>query len=275
MMIRKTMHYNLMFASYIISVVYCICFLIHLANYFTFNKFVNDIYNLLSKLPFDLILIHWSIVGRNLFSKKMLILFRVFIGLDITVHTIAFGLRLKFYSLFLAIVELGKSFSLLDLQYVTGFVLIFNALVFLSFAIWFAFNAYRLKRHVEGYHRFMQLMWFCAICFVTYAIFSVCVIIYFQSNLILLSSSQYATYDAIYDTTYLIRAIILLVCLGVAWPRVKCEDEKLPHSPLGGMTTVDHVIKTHVYTTHHPAADGFVNRIKHNRLSRQLFNIAD
>ncbi|KAI8055448.1 hypothetical protein BDF22DRAFT_677189 [Syncephalis plumigaleata] len=77
----------------------------------------------------------------------------------------------------------------------------------------------------------MQLMWFCAICFITYAIFSVCAIISLQYNLY------------------------------YSWPRVEREDEKLPHSPLSGMTTVDHVIKTHVYTTHHPATDGFVNRI--------------
>ncbi|KAI8053459.1 hypothetical protein BDF22DRAFT_655457 [Syncephalis plumigaleata] len=105
------------------------------------------------------------------------------------------------YCIYFAIVELSKSTGWAGWVSVLNYVPIFNALVFLCFAIWFAFNAYRLRRHVEGYHRFMQ-----------------------------------------------------------HGPKLNMKT-RIATFTTSGMTTVDHVIKTHVYTTHHPAADGFVNRI--------------
>ncbi|KAI9598589.1 hypothetical protein BDF19DRAFT_182526 [Syncephalis fuscata] len=81
----KMLHLNLLLASFVVTIVYCIFFLMHLTMLYQPSKSTGlyGIYTILSGVPFDLILWYWSIVGRNLFSKRSIILLRSIIIIDI------------------------------------------------------------------------------------------------------------------------------------------------------------------------------------------------
>ncbi|KAI9599236.1 hypothetical protein BDF19DRAFT_430548 [Syncephalis fuscata] len=152
----KKLYSDLLLLSFIITIVYCILFSMHLISMTEVFSNQSAIYSTLSKLPFELILWHWSIVGRNMFSKKSILFLRIMIILDLAMQIALFICRLTSYD-----TSYLWSASKVDFVYVLLYMIhlayFMDVLIFGGFTIWFGRSAHKLKKHPEGYFRFIQV----------------------------------------------------------------------------------------------------------------------
>ncbi|KAI9598600.1 hypothetical protein BDF19DRAFT_462699 [Syncephalis fuscata] len=234
----KMLHLNLLLASFVVTIVYCIFFLMHLTMLYQPSKSTGlyGIYTILSGVPFDLILWYWSIVGRNLFSKRSIILLRSIIIIDIAsniARTILTAMDSDISS---------DGFRILFENQMDVYVIIFalswlNTIVFGGFAIWFGINGYKLKKHPKGRYRFIRLGLFALLGFATYIVFAV----YYTANItfgLWLQPTEILASLAVFDTAYMLRVLVFLSVFGIRWPRPNDTAEEETRAPLGGMTTI-------------------------------------
>ncbi|KAI8054595.1 hypothetical protein BDF22DRAFT_418546 [Syncephalis plumigaleata] len=89
----RLLQFNLFTSAYIVAVIYAIFLLLHYIAPYNYAILDNAtfIYSFLSRLPFDMVLWHWSIVGRNLFSRRSVLLFRLIITIDLLSNFFRFG----------------------------------------------------------------------------------------------------------------------------------------------------------------------------------------
>ncbi|KAI8050460.1 hypothetical protein BDF22DRAFT_695079 [Syncephalis plumigaleata] len=251
--LRKLRYNLLLFTLLLLShTVYVSIILLHLSCPFLMRANGSMAYSFLSKILFDLVLIHWSIIGGKLFSKPAIIIFRSLIGLDIVEHMIILALRIK-YTSFDVLVLAGTGGKLAVKYYLayTSYIVTassflkmmtmkythkYTRLTFLYYfliAVWFGRCAYKLKHHKQGYFRFIQLACFCAASLLTCIVFAVYAIA---------SLEEIARIDALYDAAYTMRGLILLTTHGVRWPNR--EESRRQDACLNGMTTANCEIVT-------------------------------
>ncbi|KAI9593318.1 hypothetical protein BDF19DRAFT_166235 [Syncephalis fuscata] len=142
----KLLKRNLLLIAFVISIIYCIFFLIHLTA--LHNAYVApilfNVYTLLSGIPFDIILLHWSIIGKKLFSKKAMIPVWIITFIDTTVNILRIvdSIGLIYWnktnaktSLFYAIFDIIRCIVLPWVTIVTLCALL----------LWLGFIAYKLR----------------------------------------------------------------------------------------------------------------------------------
>ncbi|RKP27847.1 hypothetical protein SYNPS1DRAFT_20741 [Syncephalis pseudoplumigaleata] len=80
----RMLSFDLLVLSFIVTIIYAIFLLLHYLAPYNYNALdkATFIYSFLSRVPFDLILWHWSVVGRNLFSRRAVLFFRAIIIVD-------------------------------------------------------------------------------------------------------------------------------------------------------------------------------------------------
>ncbi|KAI9593472.1 hypothetical protein BDF19DRAFT_424378 [Syncephalis fuscata] len=91
-----------------------------------------------SSISLDMILLYWPMYGRTVFSRMVVICFR---------GTIAFDLTLEPAIFILDVVRINGGF----MQWYAV-----NFLIFGSFAIWFGWSAWRVRKHPEPRSQFSQ-----------------------------------------------------------------------------------------------------------------------
>ncbi|KAI8050967.1 hypothetical protein BDF22DRAFT_694207 [Syncephalis plumigaleata] len=245
LVLLKQLKFNLLLVSFLVTTLYCICksiLEIHFIGSFSFPVLeeISFIYTFLSRLPFDLILWHWSIIGKNLFSRKSIIFFRGIVVADVISNIVRIT-----YAVFFCVRPLVISGDIYRISMISNIDLLcvlvipfIIILIFGGFIIWFSISAYKLKRHPEGRLRFIQLICFSAVGFSTYIIFLSRSRTWLNGEEKDLRSFAYET-EITFDTAYSIRAIVFLLILGVRWPKLEEKTNTAePCSPLGGMTTV-------------------------------------
>ncbi|KAI8054485.1 hypothetical protein BDF22DRAFT_679309 [Syncephalis plumigaleata] len=122
--------------------------------YISFSGHVLALINdTLSKIPFDLILLYWSFLGKRLFAFPTLVSFRLFVIIDLLVSIVAFVLRmLALYGITLTKVQ--NSTHLSKMARGTNYVGIIN---FGGFTLWFAWKTYQLRKNLVIKARFIQV----------------------------------------------------------------------------------------------------------------------
>ncbi|KAI9594404.1 hypothetical protein BDF19DRAFT_444717 [Syncephalis fuscata] len=184
------------------------------------GKLIQLIVSTIAVINFDLILVYWSVRGRAMFSFVTVIIFRAIL----IIHMI--GLAICTVFLF----KLSLSWQLDDdnvaanvAKYVMPHVALVSTIIFGIFAIWFAWCAYRVKKHSKACYRFIQLSIFSALAAVTYTLVTV------QSYYGTFSAPREASvsleltavFYAFNYTIPLIRVIVCLCVLGLNWPMPK------------------------------------------------------
>ncbi|KAI9595329.1 hypothetical protein BDF19DRAFT_441530 [Syncephalis fuscata] len=215
-------------------------FLVHLAaleKAYIASAFLN-LYIILAKLPFDIIVWHWSIIGKRLFSKTSIIFVRLIAIIDIIVNIF------QIISLIVTINH-NKDYDTIT-PYTTPFIRFMRLVlpwvaiaIFCGLALWFGLTSYRLRRHHEGRRKFIQLACLTVLALFTYILFPSCSIYYGMSPL-QLEPNELLTKEFMFDTSYMIRAFVFLTVLGMEWPYSLNLVEPEIRAPLGGMTTIEY-----------------------------------
>ncbi|KAI9595362.1 hypothetical protein BDF19DRAFT_441630, partial [Syncephalis fuscata] len=251
----KMLKYNLLLLSFGISVIYCISFMSHLiALRNTYDLPISlKLYIFIAGIPFDIIFWHWSTISKNLFSKRTIILFRIFIVIDIIPSIIRIFLEI------VTVIKHGTErtllYSLKEMhKLITIPVAFINCVVFCGFVIWFILSAYRLKKYSKGRKRFIQLACVASLGLVTYMAFPLRNIWPASNSFGFLFTKLFVA-ELLFDTAFMIRALIFLSVLGVRWPRPPKLVKEEIRSPLGGMTTVggETMVRFEHATDNHPS----------------------
>ncbi|KAI9591268.1 hypothetical protein BDF19DRAFT_455625 [Syncephalis fuscata] len=234
----KLLKRNLLLVAFVFVFIYCIFFLIHLGalQKAYIGLFCSDLYILLAGLPFDVILLHWSFIGKNLFSKIMMIPFWLIILTDSIVNI----LRIV-YNMYVV-------YSDLNIFYTPTYMVLFgeemhSALTWIAIAtfsvlsLWLAFISYKLRKHSDGYRKFIKLACLTLLALLTYIVFPL-IISYYPPQEYLLKPNEVFKIDFMHDTAYMIRALIFLSALGTKWPYSPKLTEPKIREPLGGLTTI-------------------------------------
>ncbi|KAI9595320.1 hypothetical protein BDF19DRAFT_441507 [Syncephalis fuscata] len=114
--------------------------------------------------------------------------------------------------------------------------------IFCGSALWFGFTSYRLKRHHEGRRKFIQLACITLLALFTYVLFPICYIFSPVTEAAPKPDEVFKT-EFMFDTVYMIRALIFSTILGLQWPYSSKLTEPEIREPLGGMTTIGYESK--------------------------------
>ncbi|KAI8048381.1 hypothetical protein BDF22DRAFT_703078 [Syncephalis plumigaleata] len=209
----KVFKFDFLVLSYLATIVYSVCFLTYLCDWHSIFPFAwyHHIYSLLSSIPLDLILWHWTIIGKGLVAHRAVMFFRGIILMDLIpnlVTCMVHGLSHIFkFSNILEKSTLYGNFVIILLLSMT----VIDFIIFGGFTIWFGWNAYKLRKHpsVDLFHRSSILHLFLFIVWTT-LLFK-----YYY----LLTAIQTAIVSIATDTIYLVRALIFLSVLGLRWPQ--------------------------------------------------------
>ncbi|KAI9591267.1 hypothetical protein BDF19DRAFT_499454 [Syncephalis fuscata] len=237
--IFKLLKWNLLLVAFAISIVYCIFFLIHLA---VLQKAYQPstvlyVYVFLAGIPFDIIILHWSIIGKRLFSVMMMIPFWLIIIIDAIVTI------LRAFSI-IHVINLGiKSIYFLPdedstIESMRRILSWIATAVFGGFLLWFGFISYRLRKHSDGRRKFIQMACLTVIALSTYLVFPFRYAFY-RADSMNLSPTEAYEIDFMFDTAYMVRALVFLSILGIQWPYPPKLTESEIREPLGGMTTIE------------------------------------
>ncbi|KAI8050907.1 hypothetical protein BDF22DRAFT_693976 [Syncephalis plumigaleata] len=211
----KELEFNMLMWSFLVSTAFSICSIID--SFWGYNSpilldGVAFVCSFLSKLPFDLILWHWSIVGSNLFSKRSIIIFRVFVIIDLLANIARTIYMIVIITKFLEI-KFDESKIKRGIDSASPYMITILALdtaMFAGFTIWFGTHAYKLRRHPVGYYRLLQLAFFALMGFLVYLVLLLCASISRAVDFKAIFRMEFA-----FDVTYLSRALVFMAVLGV------------------------------------------------------------
>ncbi|KAI9593306.1 hypothetical protein BDF19DRAFT_415418 [Syncephalis fuscata] len=217
---------------------YILVFLIHLTALQTsYLLFISlRIYTFLSTLPFDITLLHWSFIGKKLFSKKAMIPIWLVIIIDTTVNImrIVSLIGFTYWKKNDHILSLFDTFFSELMHTVLSWVTIVTLCALL---LWLGFIAYKLRKHPDDHRKFIQLACLTLIAIFTYILFPIYYIKYFDIFYTLTSDEVFKT-DFMFNTAYTIRALVFLSIFGIKRPHPPKLTELKIREPLGGMTAV-------------------------------------
>ncbi|KAI9591760.1 hypothetical protein BDF19DRAFT_453758 [Syncephalis fuscata] len=234
----KMLRRDLLLVSFVITVVYCISLLIHFAIRIELFKHYSATYSFLARIPVNIILWHWSSVGKQLFPRKAVIAFRMLILFDAAMGTALYLYIISIpysnpYKLNISLFGFHEIFI-----WIESFMPVVTILVFYGFTIWFSLSAYRLQKHIKGRKRFIKLAVFTAVSTFTNTIILLCILLALLFSYP--TATQMLIVDHIYDIAYLIRAFVLLSVWGVRWPK---EKQSMDRIAFDGTTTVGCEVK--------------------------------
>ncbi|KAI8055352.1 hypothetical protein BDF22DRAFT_676707 [Syncephalis plumigaleata] len=216
------------------SLLYVIVLLAHIVTPSTATavNIVGSLCNFLSSIPFDIILIHWSIHGKSYFSRIAVILFRVVVAINLVLLTLGLIFQMFLYNDNEAI--LNYTYKYVTIKNISDAIPLTNAVIFAGFTLWFVSCLVRLRKHPVARNRFIQLILFTILACFTFVVFGLYIILN-NLNLPIRRVGQYALFDILYKSAYVIRALVFLAVLGVRWPRN--EEIVRVHAPLDGDMT--------------------------------------
>ncbi|KAI8057886.1 hypothetical protein BDF22DRAFT_662725 [Syncephalis plumigaleata] len=241
LIVMRKFNFNLLSASFIVSYAYCITLLVYFAystNPIIMNR-TSYVYNFLGKISFDMIIWHWSSIGRNLFSRKSIVFLRTLMIIDVIGNIIRTA-----YTIVTDRIYADNNVTDSVYLIISGLAIpIMNGIIFGGFSIWFGVNAYRLRRHPEGFSKFIQLVYFSLIGF-----FACLIPLMLQPILKTTTKNYINVEEVILNILHLVCVYVLLSTMGIRWPRNDDRDER--KAPLGGMTTVGWNTTAHEATTY-------------------------
>ncbi|KAI9598085.1 hypothetical protein BDF19DRAFT_433412 [Syncephalis fuscata] len=232
----KKLPKDLLLVAFIASIAYVFVLFVHIIvppTAFSLNM-IGIICNFLSNVPFDLILIHWSIHGKTYFSRFAVICFRVVISLNMALIVMAFVFQVYIYSDDDWILKDVKKY--VALNSITNAIPLINAIIFGGFTIWFIFCFLKLRKHAEARFRFIQLTLFTALACFTFVVFGLYFILTDLKQPVT-TINGLVSFSILYDLAYFIRALVFLSVLGVRWP--KSKDSIHIHAPLEEMSVAE------------------------------------
>ncbi|RKP08066.1 hypothetical protein THASP1DRAFT_30131 [Thamnocephalis sphaerospora] len=207
-----------------IVVLSVVCSMASIANFFLTSSTLvgrcfSIIANLLSVLVFDMLLWHWSVRGRNVFSRPLVIAFRM----TIICHVLLYFCHLGF-DIYLASSWLKGSkatISMVYKRYIQPFVFLFGAVVFAAFGAWFIRAIYQLRNHSKARLRFIQLSTFSFLASATFSITSTKAMITGSGDQTVTDYTvgQIVFFDVSDMIILSVRSLVCLGVLGVTWPR--------------------------------------------------------
>ncbi|KAI8051039.1 hypothetical protein BDF22DRAFT_745240 [Syncephalis plumigaleata] len=223
---------DLLLVAFIITIIYCVAFLTRLPFMSDLFTYQTDVCNLLSKIPLDLILWHWSNVGKKLFSRKAIMCLQGTIVVDSIMSIALFLYRIPLYHVELSLSDETAANSLLTLVRITKAILVMDGIIFGAFAIWFGMTAREMKRHAEGRGCFIKFAIFTSLACLTYILLVIWITILASSDQTLLTPVSVVTADIAFNTIYVIRALLFLFVLGIRWPKTKNAEMYLSISEI-------------------------------------------
>ncbi|KAI8055227.1 hypothetical protein BDF22DRAFT_676038 [Syncephalis plumigaleata] len=156
----QELRWNALSASFFVTSIGCILLLVYLISLCGPNttRILVYIYSFLSRISFNLVLWHWSTIGKNLFTKNPIILFRIIVIIWITIHVILMlfvfdqstSTPYEFYLLH----SYNSVISIIALLMTWKHIIIFGGLVL----FWFSWNAHNLNKHPKGRTRFIKVV---------------------------------------------------------------------------------------------------------------------
>ncbi|KAI8054464.1 hypothetical protein BDF22DRAFT_679211 [Syncephalis plumigaleata] len=221
--IRKQLILNMRMVIFTLAVMDSIVFMMYLNTplYTYYNVVLQIILVSTTILNYLLLFIYWSIHARHVFSLILVVSFRVSVVCIFTVEmtTSIIGLCFQIWSVE-TIYKWGidEGFKAIKIFSVTA-----NIILLLGFTIWFSLCAYRVRRHSKPYKRFIQLTMFTGLATLTGVTSGMTV-------------SDWAIFAISRHATLVIRIIVCLSIMGIAWPKLR--ETTTHHTPLNGMTTI-------------------------------------
>ncbi|RKP24184.1 hypothetical protein SYNPS1DRAFT_23726 [Syncephalis pseudoplumigaleata] len=207
--------------TFLVASIYSVLLLVYLAmTPFSFGgKLLEIVVSVMSVVAFDLILFYWTIRGERMFSYYILVAFRILLAVHIVALVICavFPLMLNLtWQL-----EEPSTATMVVIRYLIPNLSLVSMIVYASFALWFGWCAYRVKKHSKACYRFTQLSVFSALAAITY-------IITITQNYHTNSTGSRAVtqpldvhviFYVLDHTIFLVRSLICLCILGLRWPR--------------------------------------------------------
>ncbi|KAI9593917.1 hypothetical protein BDF19DRAFT_446336 [Syncephalis fuscata] len=205
----KMLNYDILFAVFCITIVYCCSVLYHLVNRVELFKSQCSITTLL-------------------FSKKAVISFRCVVAFDFIVNAFAYIYTIICVH-YMPFFKEKKYLNVLDAaRYIKLILPVLDVLIFAGFTIWFLLLSHKLRKHPKGRIRFTYLAIFTALALSTYVIYLVQSAMHWKYKATL-KNNLLAIIDAFFDVAYTIRAFIFLTAIGIRWPRVEKSTDG--HTP--------------------------------------------
>ncbi|RKP06885.1 hypothetical protein THASP1DRAFT_24867 [Thamnocephalis sphaerospora] len=187
------------------------------------GRSLSIIYQLLSVIIFDMLLWHWSVRGRNVFSRPLVITFRIVIVCHVLLHVCNLGFDVYLAASWLR--EGKNAASLAYKRYIQPIISVFGAVAFAAFGVWFIRAVYQLRKHSEARSRFIQLSVLSFLAAFTFVVTSANVIITGDGDQ---TASDYTVEQVVFFDIadmiiFSIRGLVCLGVLGVAWPTATQE----------------------------------------------------
>ncbi|KAI9593916.1 hypothetical protein BDF19DRAFT_446329 [Syncephalis fuscata] len=209
----KMLNYDILFAVFCITIVYCCSVLYHLVNRVELFKSQCSITTLVAITIFDMILLHC---------------FRCVVAFDFIVNAFAYIYTIICVH-YMPFFKEKKYLNVLDAaRYIKLILPVLDVLIFAGFTIWFLLLSHKLRKHPKGRIRFTYLAIFTALALSTYVIYLVQSAMHWKYKATL-KNNLLAIIDAFFDVAYTIRAFIFLTAIGIRWPRV--EKSTGGHTP--------------------------------------------
>ncbi|KAI9590824.1 hypothetical protein BDF19DRAFT_470309 [Syncephalis fuscata] len=182
-----------------------------------------------------------SIVGKKLFSKIMMLPIWLIIITDViaNIFQIVYLIMIANQKQNYGITAPNKAPFLESMRLVLPWV---TMTMFFGFVLWLGFISYKLRKHSEGRRKFIQLACFTLLGLFTYILFPFRYIYPPMTPLMVKPDEVFKT-EFMFDTAYMIRALIFLSVLGIQWPHPPKLTEPKIREPLGGMTTIGYELK--------------------------------
>ncbi|RKP08165.1 hypothetical protein THASP1DRAFT_30027 [Thamnocephalis sphaerospora] len=219
LILRKTPH-GLRLCVMLMAFIYCIFLLAYMivTNLSFVGRILENITVIFSVYTLELLLWHWAMRSKNVFSRITIIAFlscvavHMMMTLVMTVVNCYMAFKWQYE-------ELDDGLYAL-IRYVLPGVPIIGLAIF---GIWFGVCAYRVRRHPEARSRFLQLTVFSTLTAATFASSSALniVTVLGPKRASELTIHQTLAFDVAMFANYTVRALVCLAVTGVAWPKLK------------------------------------------------------